>query len=189
MKTLNTMQIVARSPTHQKIPVSIHVNLPKTFNPKKTHVQLKKISKLQMLAFSWLKFKQQINTFQPLYSKFILIIHDLTVAKKKNLKLKKNKEHGKHYKQYITKRQEAFPPSITMPQPEPPQACGGVQGLRGSLKPFVPSGPLGCRTATTLGPYMSSLMLFIRLKRRSGRCLSLQRQTNTVNKLQIHLIS
>lgn len=93
MKTLNTMQIVARSPTHQwkkkKIPVSIHVNLPKTFNPKKTHVQLKKISKLQMLAFSWLKFKQQINTFQPLYSKFILIIHDLTVAKKKNLKLKK----------------------------------------------------------------------------------------------------
>lgn len=52
-------------------------------------MQLKKISKLQMLAFSWLKFKQQINTFQPLYSKFILIIHDLTVAKKKNLKLKK----------------------------------------------------------------------------------------------------
>lgn len=42
MKTLNTLQIVARSPTHQKIPVSIHVNLPKTFNPKKTHVQLKK---------------------------------------------------------------------------------------------------------------------------------------------------
>lgn len=43
----------------------------------------KKISKLQTLAFSGLKFKQQINTFQPLYSKFILVIHDFTVAKKK----------------------------------------------------------------------------------------------------------
>lgn len=44
----------------------------------------KKFSKLQMQAFSWLKFKQQISTFQPLHSKFILIIHDFTVAKKKN---------------------------------------------------------------------------------------------------------
>lgn len=45
----------------------------------------------------------------------MLIIHDFTVAKKKNFKTEKKKEHGEHYKQYITKRQEAFPTSITMP--------------------------------------------------------------------------
>jgi hypothetical protein len=63
-------------------------------------------------------------------------------------------------------------------QLEPLYAWGGVHGFRGSLKPFVPSGPLGCRTATTRGPYMSSLMLFMRLRRRSGRWLSLQYVTN-----------
>lgn len=166
--------------------LSIHINLPKNFKSKENTCVAKKI---QQITFSWLKFKQQISTFQPLHSKFILIIHDFTVAKKKNFKTEKKKEHGEHYKQYITKRQEAFPTSITMPLSGPPQAWGGVQGFRGSLKPFVPSGPLGCRTATTLGPVMSSLMLFIRLKRRSGRCLSLQWQTNTVNKMQTDSIS
>lgn len=148
--------------------------------------QKKKFSKIQMQAFSWLKFKQQINLF--IANSFWLFMI-LLWPRKKILKLKKKKEHGEHYKQYITKRQEAFPTSITMPLSGPPQAWGGVQGFRGSLKPFVPSGPLGCRTATTLGPVMSSLMLFIRLKRRSGRCLSLQWQTNTVNKMQTDSIS
>lgn len=170
----------------KKLPFHSHKSTEKLKIQRKYMCSQKKI---QQITFSWLKFKQQISTFQPLHSKFILIIHDFTVAKKKNFKTEKKKEHGEHYKQYITKRQEAFPTSITMPLSGPPQAWGGVQGFRGSLKPFVPSGPLGCRTATTLGPVMSSLMLFIRLKRRSGRCLSLQWQTNTVNKMQTDSIS
>ena len=53
---------------------------------------------------------------------------------------------------------------------------GGFHGVRGVVKPFVLSGPRGCRSTITRGA-VSSVKLFSRLIRRSGRCFSLQTGT------------
>ena len=52
--------------------------------------------------------------------------------------------------------------------------AGGFQGTLGDVKPGVPSGPLGWRMATTRGPTVSSIILFSRLRSRSGRLFSLK---------------
>lgn len=53
------------------------------------------------------------------------------------------------------------------------QASVGGHGVRGFLKPLVPSGPVGCRITITFGD-VSSLVDFRREIKRSGRCLLLQ---------------